>query len=90
MFLEAELMSLKETKSALSPYICCIALSRESGFLWQTALASERTGKYMVLIGELDSAPSYLQEAVQLYKEWGSPSKATTLEEEIMEMNLDN
>jgi predicted ATPase len=67
-----------------SKYISAIALSREAGFLLQTALACERLGKFLLEDNfDPESAVHYIREALKLYSEWGGIAKVQHLEREM-------
>jgi hypothetical protein len=81
---EAELAWLHgDTHTAYSKYICAIALSREGGFIMQTALANERLVKFLVDQNDTETAGFHLREALSLYAKWGAPAKVQHLEEEL-------
>ena len=81
--MEAELaVAQRDYHSCLAKYTCAIALSREGGFLWQTALACERAAKYCLAQDCVD-AQSFLEEALVLYEKWGASLKVTHLRNEL-------
>jgi hypothetical protein len=78
--LEAELSALAgDHASVLSKYTCAIALSREAGFIMQTALANECACKYLLEKGDEKTAQPFFREALDLYGEWGSQPKVDQL-----------
>ena len=88
--IEAELAVAKSNNhSCLVKYTCAVALSREGGFLWQTALACERAGKYCFASGDKENAGSFFHEALALYEEWGATLKVTHLRDEIARLRND-
>lgn len=82
--LEAELaVMMGDDDAVYSKYKCAIALSRESGFVMLTALACERTCKYLLQNdSEEDARPYYLQ-ALSLYEKWGGAAKVAHLKNEL-------
>ena len=70
-------------KQAKNFYICAIALARESSFLFDHALANERTGRHMYKNGELSAAEPYFRAACSSYDEWGAKAKLAQLTEEV-------
>lgn len=81
--LQAELLSvLGKTREATKNYICSIALARESGFLFDHALANERAGRHLCKIGE--SSVSYFRAACTSYEEWGGSAKSERLLKEVI------
>jgi hypothetical protein len=82
--LEAEMAALAgQHNLAFSKYTCAIALSREGGFIMQTGLANERTGKYLLEQDDKESAVFYIREAISLYKRWGAKAKVKSLKDEM-------
>jgi hypothetical protein len=82
--LEAEMAALAgQHNLAFSKYTCAIALSREGGFIMQTGLANERTGKYLIEQDDKESAVFYIREAISLYKRWGATAKVQSLKDEM-------
>ena len=49
----------------------------------QTALATERLGKYFLERGDKESAGPYIDEAISLYRQWGATAKVDHLIEEM-------
>mmetsp|Transcript_12590 Transcript_12590/g.19367 ORF Transcript_12590/g.19367 Transcript_12590/m.19367 type:complete len:241 (+) Transcript_12590:669-1391(+) len=83
---EAELAAvLNRHPEAKSKYYVAIIQSRDSGLLWQEALANERAGKFHLKIGQHAEAIPFLEEARRLYKEWGGIAKLEHFEREIEE-----
>jgi histidine kinase len=81
---EAEMAALAgQHNLAFSKYTCAIALSREGGFLMQTGLANERTGKHLLEQNDKESAVFYIREAISLYKRWGAKAKVKSLKDEM-------
>jgi predicted ATPase len=88
---EAELAAANKAmhSSCLAKYACAIALSRESGFLMQSALACERAGKYCLGLGDNEDAATFFAESLVLYKQWGANAKVTHLMNEIERLSSD-
>jgi hypothetical protein len=82
---EAELCWLYgDMDTAYAKYTCAIALSREGGFIMQTALAHERTCKFLLEQGlDAETAAFHLREASSLYTRWGATAKVKHLNAEI-------
>jgi hypothetical protein len=82
--LEAELASVcgKEAK-AFEKFTCAIALAKENGFLFDHALANERTARFFVARGKLSDAAHYFRQACLLYGEWGGKAKVERLRSEL-------
>jgi len=68
---------------AYMKYVSAIALSEKSGFLFQTALAHELTGKHFLRIGSEALATRHLHDAVRSYRVWGATAKADHLVTEL-------
>jgi tetratricopeptide (TPR) repeat protein len=79
---ELEVVS-KNHQEAMSNFRSAILHTRESRSDMQSALANERFGKYLLEIGDLESARPILEEAYQLYRRWGATAKMKHLKDEI-------
>lgn len=83
---EAELAAvLNKHPEAKTKYYMAIIQSRDSGLLWQEALANERAGKFYFKIGEKSEAINFFEEARRLYKTWGGIAKLEHFETEVEE-----
>ena len=82
--LEAELASVcgKEAM-AFEKYTGAITLAKENGFLFNHALANERTARFFVARGKLSDAAHYFRQACLLYDEWGGKAKVERLRTEV-------
>jgi hypothetical protein len=88
--LEAEEASLLgRPKRAYLKYIGAIAVSAHSGFLFEEAIANERTGRHFLRQGETKLSLQHMKESHRLYKLWGAHPKAKRLSEEIGERYKD-
>ena len=69
-----------ESWEAVRHYGKAIARARENRFLHDEALANELCGRFWLDNGDQRLATVYIQEARQLYKQWGATAKVTHLE----------
>lgn len=85
--LEAELITFDKKKNkhvkSFEKYTAAIALSKDSGFLMETALGYERAAKELVRVGDYTRASTYFNEAINFYNQWGSKLKVKQLLQEI-------
>lgn len=83
--LEAELVSLKKKNNdvAFEKYTCAIALSKDADFGMETALGYERAAKYLLRRGDYNRSSTFFNEAITLYRKWGSEPKVKHLIGEI-------
>lgn len=82
--LKAELASLEKNHvKALKSFTCAIAISNDSGFIFESAIAYERAAREFVRIGEVDRANVFFDDAITMYRKWGSIPKVTHLLEEV-------
>mmetsp|Transcript_25712 Transcript_25712/g.60503 ORF Transcript_25712/g.60503 Transcript_25712/m.60503 type:complete len:1109 (-) Transcript_25712:67-3393(-) len=83
--LEAELSVFQGKAASIcaKKYTSAIALSREAGLVMQTALASERAGRYYLSIKDKENTTQMLKQAKLLYQEWGATLKVTHLDNEF-------
>lgn len=82
--LEAEVESLKrDDSSAFSKYISAIGVTKESGFLTETALSYELAAKFLLSKGENQTAESFYENAIMQYGIWGSKPKVLHLQKQI-------
>ena len=72
--LQASIASYEDDPTALAKFTCAIALSREAGFGWQTALSNELLAQHLVQTKERPALP-YVEAALEGYEAWGSPCK---------------
>lgn len=87
---QAELASVSGRRElAYMKYVSAIALSEKSGFLFQTALAHELTGKHFLRLDSKLLAARYLSEGVRVYRVWGASAKADHLVAEMKGARLD-
>jgi len=83
---EAELAAVVHNHpEAKTKYYMAIIQSRDSGLLWQEALANELAGKFYLKIRHQSEAIPFLEEARRIYKEWGGIAKLEHFETEIEE-----
>lgn len=82
--LEGELAALNgNSEVARHHYGRATVLAGRRGFLQDSALANERFGAYLLKdLSDSDEATYRLQQAVQLYGEWGARAKADMMTEE--------
>jgi hypothetical protein len=82
--LEAELASVcGKGAKAFEKYTGAIALAKENCFLFNQALANERTARFFVARGKLSDAAHYFRQACLLYDEWGGKAKVERLRAEV-------
>jgi hypothetical protein len=83
--LKAELsMTTRNFDKAHSEYISAIALSSKGGLLMEEAIANERAGRCMQMLGDSRSF-GFFNEALELYERWGAKAKARRLRAEIFD-----
>jgi histidine kinase len=83
--LRAELsVTTRKFDKAHSEYISAIALSSKGGLLMEEAIANERAGRCMQILGDSRST-AFLNEALELYEKWGAKAKACRLRTEILD-----
>ena len=80
---EAERLRVLEGESdaILSHYDQAIALSGESEFIHEEALANELAARYLLNQGQNDAARAYLRSAMEKYEAWGAKRKVAHLRE---------
>jgi hypothetical protein len=84
VLLEAELASVYRNEAkAFEKFTCAIALAKENGFLFNHALANERTARFFVARHKLSDAAHYFRQACLLYDEWGAKAKVERLRAEV-------
>jgi tetratricopeptide (TPR) repeat protein len=81
--LEAQLATLEnKPKRALQKFTCAITLAKD-GFIMETALGYELAAKALFQTGDLERANTFFEEAILVYRRWGSVPKTTHLLREI-------
>lgn len=81
---EAEIAALSNDHGvAFQAYTCAIALSRESGFIFQTALSAERACKYFLGRNDATAAKPFFEKALAHYDLWGAKAKVDHLTNEL-------
>jgi hypothetical protein len=89
LFLDAELAALSGNQAdTFSRYVNAISMSREGGFILQTALANERTGIYLMEKGDRERAESFYHKALSEYRKWGATGKVQHLEAQVQDMGF--
>ena len=68
-----------ESDAILSHYDQAIALSGESEFIHEEALADELAARYLLNQGQNDAARTYLRSALEKYEAWGAKRKVAHL-----------
>jgi hypothetical protein len=87
--LEAELAALAgKTANALTFYIIAVSTSQKAGLKMQTALANERTARFLWDQGDRERSLQFYREALAWYREWGATVKAEHLEREMHAFDL--
>jgi predicted ATPase len=83
--LQAELSSLDGKHSSVhAKYVGAIALAKDAGSLFQSALTNEHAGKYYLFIRkDRETATPFLREALVYYNRWGARAKAEHLAREV-------
>lgn len=82
--LEAELAALSgRTADALRLYVTAISTSKNGKLIFQTALANERTARFIWEAKDYSLAKEFFIEALVWYKEYGAGAKVAHLEDEI-------
>ena len=78
---EAERLRILDGQSdaIMQHYDQAIALSGESEFIHEEALANELAARYLLNQGQNNPASSYLRSAMEKYEAWGSKRKVTHL-----------
>jgi hypothetical protein len=88
-FLEAELAALFcNTRDAFALYTIAISTAQKGKKFLQTALANERTGRFLLRQGDCRQAERYFREAVAWYKDGGVIAKVRHLEKEMSELGM--
>ena len=81
--LRAELSVIrKKFDTARLQFITAIALSAKGSFLMEEAVANERAGRFMQMIGD-PRASDFLHEALAVFQKWGAESKVKRLRDEL-------
>jgi histidine kinase len=83
--LEAEIAAVSgDRASVYSKYVGAIALSKDSGFIFLTALGNELAGKYYLRERkDKETAMPFLLEALHHYERWGAKAKVEHLTLEL-------
>lgn len=82
--IEAEYARVRgDQVEAKCKYYCSILHAKESGILWEHALANERAGKFFVEVDQPTEAREHLTKALELYEVWGGTAKIAHLRQEI-------
>ena len=89
---EAERMRVLggEPDTIMHHYDQAIALSGESEFIHEEALANELTARYLLNQGQNDTASSYLRSAMEKYEAWGAKRKVAHLKSRYPELIADD
>lgn len=88
--LEAELAALSgNAADALTLYASAISTSREGKFMMQTAMANERTARFLLEQGDHERSRTFFREALVGYGDWGASAKVDHLENEIRELGFE-
>jgi hypothetical protein len=61
-----------------------VSLSSKGGLLMEEAIANERAGRCMQMLGDSRSF-GFFNEALELYERWGAKAKARRLRAEIFD-----
>ena len=91
--LEGEVLSYhRKNTLAFVNYTSAIALSKNSGFIPETALSNERAAKFLYSIGDTEHSKQFFREALHFYEQWGSKPKISFLQNDIIHLfgSLDN
>ena len=75
----AELARIEQQPNAPELFQQAIASAKQYGFVQNEALANELAGKYWLQRGIANIANMYLQEAIQLYNQWGAKYKVNLM-----------
>lgn len=83
--LEAEIAAVRgDSTTAYSKYVAAIATSKDSGFIFPTALGNELAGKYYLRERkDEETARPFIQEALHHYERWGAKAKVDHLAHEL-------
>lgn len=85
--IEAELSAFRgKNIKALSKYTCAVAVAKDAGYLMETAIALERTAKFLLNTNQHTRSKQYFKEALSAYQHWGSVSKVKHLLNEIRDI----
>lgn len=78
LLLAEDAVMKKRHNVACEQYEIAVAMASRSGFIQDSALASERYGDYLLQVCESDKSDAVyrVEEAIRLYKEWGAHVKA--------------
>lgn len=83
-FVEAELaICIGDHRMVLRKFYLARLQSRDAGFLMQEAIMTERLGRYYMSRNEMSEAKPVLEEAIELYRQWGAIRKVEVLEQEV-------
>jgi signal transduction histidine kinase/predicted ATPase len=78
---KAELASLgKQYREAETLYEAAMSAAREHGHLRDAAMIAECYAQYGILVGKLELARFYMNEAYETYQKWGAVQKAVQLQ----------
>jgi tetratricopeptide (TPR) repeat protein len=87
--LEAELAALSGRKAnAFRLFVTAISTSQQGNFMFLTALANERTARFLLEQNDAKGAMTYFQEALVRYRDWGGWAKVEHMENEIRSLGL--
>jgi hypothetical protein len=85
--LEAELASFQNKHNqALQGFVCAIALAKDAGMIIDAALGYELAAKALSRASRPQRADLFFDDAVLMYRKWGSVPKATHLLCEVKEI----
>lgn len=85
--LEAEYASvLGNNAVAYKKYTCALAMAKDSGFPYYSAIGCELAARHMLRLGRRSDARHYFDEATHFYREFGALRKVERLESEVNEL----
>ena len=82
---EAELDWIKgDLSSGLERFESAIDVAQTHGYLFEHALACELAGRALCDVGRFEEGTEYLQNAAEVYNDWGAVAKSTQLKEHLL------